>query len=205
VTYNDAPVVTYFFASSGGFTESIQNVWPGATPEPWLRGVPDPYDGAGSDPYHQWGYKLTVPSAAATLSGLVKGQFVGIQVLRHGVSPRILLAAVVGTKGRTTVTGAQLQQLFGLLTTYASFTTISTVVGSEPPSPPPSPTLTGTVFPGPPHRGTVLLQALVRGHGWRDVGSGPVSARGQYDVAVPGPGTFRVVYAGLDGPAVKVP
>ena len=37
VTYDGKPVVTYFFASSGGHTESIQNVWAGATPEPWLR------------------------------------------------------------------------------------------------------------------------------------------------------------------------
>src|SRR6202451_285118 len=39
VTYDGQPAVTYFFASSGGHTESIQNVWAGATPEPWLVGV----------------------------------------------------------------------------------------------------------------------------------------------------------------------
>ena len=32
VTYDGKPAVTYFFASSGGHTESIQNVWAGATP-----------------------------------------------------------------------------------------------------------------------------------------------------------------------------
>ena len=35
VTYNGAPAVTYFFASSGGHTENIEDAWPGATP---LRG-----------------------------------------------------------------------------------------------------------------------------------------------------------------------
>ena len=45
---------------------------------------------------------------------------------KHGVSPRVLLADVVGTKGRTQITGQQLQSLFGLQTTLASFTTIST-------------------------------------------------------------------------------
>jgi hypothetical protein len=49
VTYSGRPAVTYFFASSGGYTESIQNVWPSATPEPWLTGVPGPYDSAGED------------------------------------------------------------------------------------------------------------------------------------------------------------
>ena len=54
------PVVTYFFSSSGGHTENVENVWPGATPEPWLRGVVDRYDGAGRDPYHRWGDQLSV-------------------------------------------------------------------------------------------------------------------------------------------------
>ena len=25
-------------------TEDVQNAWPGSEPQPWLRGVPDPYD-----------------------------------------------------------------------------------------------------------------------------------------------------------------
>ena len=31
VTYDGAPSVTYFFSSSGGYTENIENAWPGAT------------------------------------------------------------------------------------------------------------------------------------------------------------------------------
>jgi len=80
VTFNGAPAVTYFFSSSGGHTENIQDVWPGSTPEPWLVGVSDPYDGAGGDPYHQWTYQLSLPEATAKLSGLVKGMLRGIQV-----------------------------------------------------------------------------------------------------------------------------
>ena len=33
VTYHGVPVVTYFFNSSGGHTENIENVWAGSTPE----------------------------------------------------------------------------------------------------------------------------------------------------------------------------
>ena len=54
VTYNGRPVATYFFASSGGYTGTVQNVWIGSNPEPWLRGVPDPYDNAGGNPYYRW-------------------------------------------------------------------------------------------------------------------------------------------------------
>ena len=126
VEYRGAPATTFFSASSGGYTENIENVWTGATPQPWLRGVPDPYDGAAGNPYHHWGADYSLGAAGAKLSGLVKGSFIGVRVLRHGVSPRILLAAVLGSRGTTQVTGAALAQRFGLLTTLAAFTTITT-------------------------------------------------------------------------------
>ena len=131
VTYNGTPAVTYFFSSSGGYTENIENVWTGASPEPWLKGVPDRYDGAGHDPYHRWASQMSVAAAAAKLGSLVKGSLRGITVISHGASPRILTAAVVGTRGKTIVSGATLQRIFGLATTYASFTTVSTTGGSE--------------------------------------------------------------------------
>ena len=60
VTYDGAPVVTYFSASSGGHTENIEDAWPGSSASPWLRGVDDPYDGAGGDPYHHWTRQLSL-------------------------------------------------------------------------------------------------------------------------------------------------
>src|SRR5271166_5657868 len=36
VLYDGQPAATYFFASSGGMTESIENSFIGAQPEPWL-------------------------------------------------------------------------------------------------------------------------------------------------------------------------
>ena len=125
VTYNGRPVATYFFASSGGYTEDVQNVWLGSTPEPWLQGVPDPYDGVGGDPYHHWSDRMSIASAQAKLGSLVKGKLIGIQVTRHGVSPRVVSAQVVGTRGRTSVTGPQLQGIFGLMSTYMSFGSVS--------------------------------------------------------------------------------
>ncbi len=52
VTYRGAPVVTYFFSTSGGRTEDVENVWAGAARSPWLRSVEDPYDSAS--PRHRW-------------------------------------------------------------------------------------------------------------------------------------------------------
>jgi stage II sporulation protein D len=121
VTYGGQPAVTYFFASSGGFTESVQNAWQGSSPEPWLRAVPDPYDSAGSDPYHHWTVAMTISAAAGKLGSLVKGRLLGITVTRRDPAQRILTATVVGTRGHTNVSGATLAGVFGLPTTYASF------------------------------------------------------------------------------------
>jgi stage II sporulation protein D len=218
VTYGGQPVVTYFFNSSGGHTENIENVWPGATPEPWLRGVPDPYDSAAGDPYHRWGYQLTLPAATAKLGGFVKGSLVGIRILRTGVSPRVLTAEVVGARGTVRVTGIQLQHVFGLLTTYESFTVIRS---STTPSagnlraseqvPGNAAVISafgvpqnvaGSVFPPAP-RAAVSVQEQ-RPSGWLTIGQTALGRRGGYSFTLPGFGVYRVVYRGLNGPPVAV-
>jgi stage II sporulation protein D len=233
VTYQGVPVVTYFSSSSGGYTESIQNVWAGSTPEPWLVGVRDPYDGAAGNPNYHWSFNLSLNQAAAKLGHLVKGQLLGIQVVKHGVSPRILLADIVGTKGKTRVTGQQLQSAFGLQTTYAAFTTISTDAGA------PAathgrrhrkadrraqqagaqavlalPQLVRDLVAGavPGLHGTVLpapsgatINVQEQGsHGWQTVAHTTVGAHGSYGLQLPGPGTYRVQYGQFTGPAVPV-
>jgi stage II sporulation protein D len=192
-TYDGTPAVTYFFASSGGSTESIQNAWPGATPEPWLRGVPDPYDGAAGDPYHNWGAQMSLAAASAKLHGLFKGALIGIKIVHRGVSARIISATVVGTRGRAGVSGSQLQGRFGLDSTLAAFTTITTL---DPPG-----RLGGRVFPPPAH-GSVAVQKFAAGR-WHTVGRVPVSVAGLYGARLPA-GRYRIVAGSLDGPAVTV-
>lgn len=204
VTYGGKPVVTYFFASSGGYTESIQNVWIGSTPEPWLTGVPDPYDSAGNDPYHVWGQQLSLVAAAAKLGGLVHGRLVGIAVTGHGASPRILSASVVGTAGTTTVTGPQLQSIFGLPTTYAAFTTV-TVTGARG-------ALRGSVFPASA-AASVSVQSLGSAGVWQSISRLPVSvaaasgrstSSGAFRAGHLVAGRYRIVVGGLTGPTVTV-
>jgi SpoIID/LytB domain protein len=141
VTYEGHPAITYFFASSGGRTENVENGFPGAQPEPWLRGTLDPYDGG---PRHGWKLTISFASAAARLHGLVRGSFRGIEVRRRGFSPRILSAYVRGSTGRTAVTGAELAARLGLYDSWAYFSVRNgRTVRPEPdrsgaaPSPPP--------------------------------------------------------------------
>jgi stage II sporulation protein D len=118
VTYAGQPATTYFFAGSGGRTESVQNAFLGSTPEPWLVGVADPYD---MGPLHRWTVTMSFGSVASRLRGLVQGSFKGIEVLKRGTSPRIVLAYVLGSKGRTLVSGPELAARLGLHDTWAYF------------------------------------------------------------------------------------
>jgi stage II sporulation protein D len=154
VTYNGQPAITYYFASSGGETESVQNAFPGATPEPWLRGVQDPYD---QGPLHTWTVSMSFATAAARLHGLVRGAFRGIEVLRRGYSPRIVSAYVLGSAANTEVSGPELASRLGLSATWAYFNT-RTAHGTQPEpdlshyaSPPPVPE---APIPAEPEGGT---------------------------------------------------
>lgn len=118
VTYQGRPAITYFFASSGGMTENVQDAFPGSEPQPWLKAVPDPYD---TGPGASWTVTMSFAAAAARLSGLVKGSLRAIEVLKRGAAPRILTAAIVGSKGVTEVSGDELAARLGLTGTWAYF------------------------------------------------------------------------------------
>jgi len=117
VLYQGKPAITYYFASSGGMTEDNENSFLGSEPQPWLRGVPDAYETKASS----WKLSIGFASAAARLRGLVKGSFRGIEVLKRGVSPRIIAAEVLGSRGASPVSGPELAARLGLMSTWAYF------------------------------------------------------------------------------------
>jgi SpoIID/LytB domain protein len=212
VTYNGAPVVTYFFSTSGGRTEDVENTTLGDEPKPWLKSVEDEYDSVS--PRHRWTTKPSMKSAARKLGSLVKGSFKGIRVTRRGASPRIMTAEVVGSRGVTTVDGATLRAKLELFDTWAYFTAIK---GEKAPGsdgsggatiPPRSfsfkwprtvGVLRGTVIGGGAHG---VIQEKRGGH-WVDVAD--VTARhGAYRYAATSSGVYRAVFAGASGPAVRL-
>jgi stage II sporulation protein D len=117
VEYGGAPAATYYFASSGGRTEDNENSFPGSPPQPWLRSVPDAYETKAS----QWRVSMSFAAAAARLGGLVKGSFRGVEVLERGVSPRIVAAEVLGSRGDSAVSGPELEARLGLESAWAYF------------------------------------------------------------------------------------
>jgi stage II sporulation protein D len=223
VTYNGEPVITYFFSTSGGRTENVENTPLGTTPEPWLKSVEDPYDNVS--PRHTWApVKLSLTSARAKLSGLVKGSFRGIKVVKRGRSPRIVAADVIGSRGRTRVSGATLRARLGLYDTWAYFTTIGVRRAPAPEVPAPVQTdpqavsdgtggatmarhravatLTGSVLPA--HSGAEVQVQLHRDGRWSTVASTVLGAGGRYRVPVTRRGTYRVVYWGDAGDSIVI-
>jgi stage II sporulation protein D len=224
VTYQGRPVTTYFFSTSGGRTEDNENSF-GGPPQPWLRSVEDPYDDVS--PRHRWRVQMSMGSAAARLSGLVKGAFRGVKVIRRGASPRVVAADVVGSRGKTRVTGATLRARLGLYDTWGYYTAIATK--KKPPStetpaeqPPqraagegtggvtPSARMTrfraiatvaGTVMPA--RNGERVMIQVRRGPKWVDVIEARIHA-GAYRAAVTQPGVYRALYRGAAGPSVRV-
>jgi stage II sporulation protein D len=228
VTYGGQPVTTYFFSTSGGETEDVENSFVGSAPKPWLKAVQDPFDNVS--PKHRWGpFRFTAKQVQSKLRRYLDGRFRRIKVLQRGVSPRVVRAQVVGTGGVTNVTGPQLRSAFGLFDTWAFFTSVSTKVSKpatkktktktkSPAKPAGDPTggvapavraaalraprLEGSIAPARPGR---WLRVERRAGGrWVTAADTKVLRGGRYSVAVPGPGTYRVVYGSATGPNVRV-
>lgn len=120
VEYKGKIAVTYFFSTSGGQTENVENVFYGSDPKPWLKSVKDPYDDIS--PKHTWSYTFSNATLANKLGGqYVKGTLKSIKVIKRGKSPRIVNARVIGTRGTTTINGATIRARLGLPDTWVSF------------------------------------------------------------------------------------
>lgn len=122
VMYGSKIAETFFSACSGGYTESVQNVFFGP-PVPYLVGVPDPYDSLC--PLHDWTLRFSGPEISAKLGGYLDGRLKQVVVTQRGVSPRIVAARLIGTGGVTKASGEQLQVALGAYSTWMSFEKIA--------------------------------------------------------------------------------
>ncbi len=131
VTYHGAIVQTFFFSSSGGHTESINDAW-GGPAIPYLVGVPDPYDGISPmDPWRD----------PPTYTAVRLGQLLGlgapvdqIVITAVGTSPRVRMARITLTNGQSAnVAGATIQDDLGLPSTW--FVPVRSPAGSPGPVP----------------------------------------------------------------------
>ena len=225
VTFGGQPVTTYFFSTSGGETEDVENSFVGSQPKPWLKAVDDPFDSVS--PKHRWGpFRFTATQVQRKLHRYLQGRFKRIKVLQRGVSPRVVRAQVVGTGGVTNVTGPQLRSAFGLFDTWAFFTSVTSKASKPKPKQKPPhagharptrraasrrsparPPRTRRAWRAPsPRRGRAAgcASSAARARAGSTATDAKVLRGGRYSVAVPGPGVYRVVYGQAVGPSVRV-
>lgn len=119
LTYGGKAIDAVFHASGGGYTENAENVWGSQTP--YLKGVPE----ESSPMVNQaWTKTITITelqNAAGVgaikkieLSKLKKGP---MKTKDRGISGRVKTLTIQGKKGKKTLTGSQVQDLFGLSST----------------------------------------------------------------------------------------
>jgi stage II sporulation protein D len=216
VTYRGRPVVTYFFSTSGGRTENAEFGFVGGPSQPWLKSVSDPWDRVS--PKHRWGpFRYTPGSAATKLGGLVKGSFRGIKVTQRGISPRVVRAEILGTRGRTAIDGPSLRTRFGLDDTWAYFAFVDTrarAARAHDDDAPLRPSgafaasayepgvVRGTVVPG--GKGTVVRVERRTNHGWIVETRTRLGSDGRYAARVSRSGVYRVTGSGFAGPTVRL-
>jgi stage II sporulation protein D len=227
VVFGGKPIVTYYFSTSGGRTENVENSFLGAEPEPYLVSVDDPFDAAS--PRHRWTKRLTLGSAQRRLGKLVTGGLRRIKVLQRGRSPRVVRAEIVGSGGRTLVSGPQLRSKLDLFDTWARFTVIrSNAVsgdGNKPTDPalpgtsaggakprairafaavalPVAGTLSGTIAPAV--AGAPIVVERWDGSRWVAQFDVPAAASGRYYTVVRRSGLYRIRHDGVTGPPVRV-
>jgi stage II sporulation protein D len=119
VTYQGTIVTTYFFSTSGGKTENVENVFRGS-PEPYLVAVTDNTFDARS-PHHVWRDPMTFTDARlAKLLG-TKRPVLSLKVLERGASPRVKRLRVVTRSGGVKVmSGVEVRRALGLRDTWFS-------------------------------------------------------------------------------------
>jgi stage II sporulation protein D len=204
VTFAGQPVTTFFFSTSGGYTEDNENVFTGASALPWLRGVKDPYD--DSSPYHRWGpYSYSTKAFAGKLGSWVRGRFKSLDVLQRGASPRVVRAEVRGSGGNTVVTGPQLRARLGLRDTWfyvrrVSSSTSSGLRARTSSGSKPVVAIRGTV--SSTRQRFVTLQRQLGGK-WTKVVDVPLE-RKRYAIHVGEAGVYRVLAGWAPGPTLRV-
>ncbi|HWH43355.1 MAG TPA: SpoIID/LytB domain-containing protein [Thermoleophilaceae bacterium] len=208
ITYRGEVIrAAYYFSTSGGRTENVENVFYNAEPTPYLTSVKDPYDKAS--PRHRWRFGFTTGQMQAKLSGLVKGRFKRIDVIKRGESPRVVWANVVGTRGSTRVRGATLRTKLGLYDTWLHYSRVRTSARKSAFSPEfvarllGRRAIVGEIRPVPRSR-RIVVERLDRRGRWVKRLTARTTRKGVYRIILRKPGRFRVRAGRVIGPTVRV-
>ena len=110
ILYDGQPIRAFYSSSSGGATQSVQDVWGGSLP--YAQSVPDPWSLVEDNPNHAW---------TVTVSQQRMAQVFGVPVVRTlAIADRYTsgaaktLAVTTGDGSTVTLSGPKFQSAFGL-------------------------------------------------------------------------------------------
>lgn len=111
VTYGNQLITTFYFSSSGGYTEDNEAVFGSGQPIPYLRGVPDFDQGTT---HYSWEVRRTPAELLADLRNLEGFPDIGAVVAvepagKRGAGGRWSHWKIRGERGEHTVTGSQMR------------------------------------------------------------------------------------------------
>lgn len=175
LNYAGRLVTAYFHSTSGGRTASVQDVWPGSKPTPYLVAVDDPYDSIS--PHHVWG---PVVMPAARLQRVLKapGRLLDVKTTVNG-SSRADTVLGIGTEGEGTARASDLRRELGLRSTWFRIGVLAL------PQPPKPHVFGGTTRLTGVGRGVEGFQLEHRAPtGWRAVATPRVARDGTFSIAV---------------------
>jgi stage II sporulation protein D len=118
VKYGSEIAQTFYFSTSGGRTESVENSFYGPS-IPYLKSVVDRFD--HHSPLHTWRLRLSGPEISARLGPYLKGKLRRIVIVERGDSPRIVWARLIGTRGTSGIRGDNLQYALGAYDRWMTF------------------------------------------------------------------------------------
>ena len=146
ILYNGEPISAFYHSSSGGATQSVQDVWGGTLP--YAVSVPDPWMATEDNPNRAW--SVVVPQAKMAQAFGV-AEVWKVDITERYVSGAVKTAAATLADGSViTRTGSKLQRALGLKSTFysadGSSVTPAPAPGPAPaPAPAPEPAPTTTV------------------------------------------------------------
>lgn len=116
LTYNGKPILALFHSSSGGHTENSEYVFESSLP--YLRGVPDEFD--GDSPHHSWTRDIGLDEIASALdrAGYRVGTLYGVESIKPlGVSGRHRFLVARGSTGSLPIKANAFRLALGLKST----------------------------------------------------------------------------------------
>ena len=130
VLYDGKPAEVFFYSSSGGMTENVENVWGGAS-KPYLVSVPDIYENPDEASHYRWTAEFSPEDIKMKLSasGIDIGDILDMTIDEASLSGRSLKTTIYGTTGTHTSKFSNIRSLLGL---YSNCFTISREGGETP-------------------------------------------------------------------------